>query len=314
MSARHHHYLSQCYLKGFTKNGSKKSMLSVIDFKKKTQFETKPRNVGGIRDFNRINIDGVDQNTVETSLSEFEGRVATAIKRVDETPIFNGTDKDHILNLIALLSIRSPEMRENFRQFQVQVLEMIMDLSLETKERWESQMEKMKADGQKLEPSISYEEIKAFHDRKKYRIELSTEHHLRMEMVGIDAILPCLYRRNWLLIQSTGESGFFITSDHPVILTWNEPNKIPSIYRNSPGFGLKDTQVYFPLTKNIALLGEFDGREGVINAKREVVALLNSKIITFAYKQVYAPKIDFYFMGSGGELLDGNRILREINA
>jgi hypothetical protein len=61
-------------------------------------------------------------------------------------------------------------------------------------------------------------------------------------------------------------------------------------------------------------LGEFDGREGVINAKREVVALLNSKIITFAYKQVYAPKIDFYFMGSGGELLDGNRILREINA
>ena len=54
MTARHHHYLSQCYLKGFTKGGSKKSKLKVFDLRNKKIFETIPRNVGGIRSIVRV--------------------------------------------------------------------------------------------------------------------------------------------------------------------------------------------------------------------------------------------------------------------
>ncbi|MFZ3064317.1 MAG: DUF4238 domain-containing protein [Nitrospirota bacterium] len=75
MTARHHHYLSQCYLKGFTKGDSKKSKLTVIDFREKKLFETTPRNVGGIRDFNRIDIEAIDQNALEKSLSGKSSRV-----------------------------------------------------------------------------------------------------------------------------------------------------------------------------------------------------------------------------------------------
>lgn len=313
-TARHHHYLSQCYLKGFTKNGSKKSKLTVIDFKEKKRFETIPRNVGGIRDFNRIEIEGVDPNTIETSLSDFEGKVATAFKRVEENLKLDGENKDYILTLVALLSARSPEMRENWRGFNAKIMEMIMDMSLETKERWESQMTEMEANGYELKGSITYDDIKKFHESKAYTIKFSTAYHIDMEIKCVEAILPCLYNRAWLLIQATKESGNFITTDNPVNLTWSEPDKIPPFYRNSPGFGLKNTHVYFPLSRNLALLGEFDGRDGLLTGTKELVATLNSKMLALTYKQIYASSLGFHFLGSDAKIFDGTQILKHINS
>lgn len=314
MTARHHHYLSQCYLKGFTNGGSKKSKLTVIDLPQKKHFETIPRNVGGLRDFNRIEIPGVDQNALEHDLAKFEGSAVTALRKIEKGAKLEGEVRNLILNLIALFAIRSPERREHWRQVQAQLVERIMDLTLDKKERWESQMRKMKEAGEEVNESVTYEDVKRFHESKAYTIEVAREHHIRMEFVGIEAILPLLDGRKWLIVRSSEETGPFITSDHPVNLTWKEPEKIPPYYRNSPGFGLKSTQVYFPLSRHAALIGEFDGPEGDIIATRELVAALNSKILWYAYKQLYAPKLNFLFIDKGGGLLDGRHFLKHIGA
>lgn len=313
MSARHHHYLSQCYLKGFTKGGSKKSKITVIDFREKKYFETIPRNVGGIRDFNRIEVEGVDPNLIETSLAKFEGEAASALRHVEENLAFEGAAKELILNLVAILAIRSPEMREHWRKFRAQIAEQVMSLCLATKERWDSQIRQMKEHGNAVDENVSYEDVKKFHESKQYTIEVAREHHIHMELKGIEAILPYLGSRNWLLVRSTDETGPFITTDNPVNLTWNEPEKIPPFYRNSPGYGLRNTQVYFPISKNLALVGEFDGQTGVIDATTELVAMLNSKMLMFAYTQIYTPKIGFFYIGKSGEILEGRRLLRHID-
>src|SRR5690606_19289629 len=142
MTARHHHYLSQCYLKEFTKGRGKKSKLTVIDFREKKTFETIPRNVGGIRDFNRIDVEGVDPNILESQISEFESEAASALKKLNETRDFSGDVKEIILNLIALIAIRSPERREHMRSFHADIAERMTSLSLANKERWESQVKK----------------------------------------------------------------------------------------------------------------------------------------------------------------------------
>jgi hypothetical protein len=82
--------LSQCYLKDFTQGNSKKYNLTVIDLKEKKKFETTPRNVGGIRDFNRVEIGGVDPEIIGKKQSEFEGKAATALKNLRETLDFSG--------------------------------------------------------------------------------------------------------------------------------------------------------------------------------------------------------------------------------
>jgi hypothetical protein len=314
MTARHHHYLSQCYLKGFTKGKTKKSKLTVVDFKERKCFETIPRNVGGIRDFNRIEIEGVDINAIESSLSEFEGNVASALKKLDETLDFSGETKDLILNLVALLGVRSPERREYIRRQEAEVIKRMMSLSLQSKERYEAQEAKKKEKNPEYESNVTYEEFKDFFKSKKYKIELTNAHHIRNESVMVEAILPCLYGRNWFLIQSTKETGPFITTDTPVSLTWNEPEKIPPFYRTSPGFGMIDTLLYFPVSKDLAIVGEFNKVDKTIVGNRELVALLNTKMLFNYFKQIYAPIIGFNFLSKNGDILGGNRILFEINA
>jgi hypothetical protein len=157
-TSRHHHYLSQCYLKGFTQGNAKKSKLTVIDLKESKTFETIPRNVGGMRDFNRVEIEGVDPEVIEKTQSEFESKVAKALQELPETLDFSSETKDLILGLIGMLAIKSPEMREHLSKPLIQIAKMTMAMTMETKERWESQIAQVKADtGEDISNGKTYE-------------------------------------------------------------------------------------------------------------------------------------------------------------
>jgi len=307
-NARHHHYLSQCYLKGFTQGNSKKSKLTVFDLKSKKMFETIPRNVGGIRDFNRIEVDGLDPNTIEKMQSEFEGKVAKALKELNQNLDFSGEVKDLILQFIAMLAIRSPEMREHLSKPLTKIAETIISSNVASKERWETQIKKMKEEtGEDILNDISYDEIKQFVDEKRYNIEINQEHQIRMELTGMDTICELLHQRNWQLIKVSEDSGEFITSDKPVSLTWNFPDKVPEYI--SPGFGLKNTMVYFPVSKNLSLVGEFDRDNGISQANQILVSMLNSKVIANCYKRLFASKSNFDYIAKGHQLKKGNTLL-----
>ena len=166
-TSRHHHYLSQCYLKGFTQGGGKKSKLTVIDLKEKKEFTTIPRNVGGVRDFNRIEIEGIDPEIVEKIQSEFESEAATALKKLGDTFDFSGKTRDLILELIGMLAIKTPEMRAHLAKPMIEIGKRMMAINLENRESWESQKDEVKnSTGEDIFKNISYEEMKEFFDRK----------------------------------------------------------------------------------------------------------------------------------------------------
>jgi len=109
------------------------------------------------------------------------------------------------------------------------------------------------------------------------------------------------------------QSGPFITSDHPVSLRWKHPEDIPPFYRDHPGFGLSDTQVVFPLSKSLALIGEFEDVEwnddiSSAPASPELVASINTLMIGTSRGQIYAPSFNFKFDGRGG-IASGNVLL-----
>ena len=114
--------------------------------------------------------------------------------------------------------------------------------------------------------------------------------------------------RNWTLVKTGGESGEFITTDNPVSLTWHNPDQAPQFM--SPGFGLRDTMVYFPVSKNLALVGEFDSNDRVTEANKQLVAILNSKTIANSYQRVFAAKSNFNYVAKGGEISKGNTLLK----
>lgn len=306
-TSRHHHYLSQCYIKGFTQGSAKKSKLTVLDLKNKKKFETTPRNVGGMRDFNRVEIDGVDPEIIEKTQSDFEGKVATALRKLEETLDFSGETKDVILELIAMLAIKSPEMRDHLAKPQIQIANRLMAKTFESKERWESQVDLVKQDtGEDISDDSTFEEMKRLFEQGAFDVSVSQEHQIYIELLGIQLITELLHQRNWVLIKTGDEAGEFITTDNPVCLTWHNPDSAPFI---SPGFGLPDTMVYFPVSKKLALVGEFDREDRVKEANKLLVAMLNSKIIANSYQRVLTSKSNFNYIAKCGAMQLGNRLI-----
>lgn len=69
----------------------------------------------------------------------------------------------------------------------------------------------------------------------------------------MDTVLQALGHRLWTVYMAYGTNGEFVTTNRPVTLSYIEPGKVPPFYRHSPGFGLTNTEVYFPLTRNAML-------------------------------------------------------------
>lgn len=306
--ARHHHYLSQCYLKGFTQGNAKKSKLTVFDLKSKKLFETIPRNVGGIRDFNQIDVEGYDPNYVESKQAEFEGDVARAFKLLNQKQDFSGEVKNLIIDFIAMLSIRSPEMRDHLSKPFTRIAQQLLEKNVSTKEQWKNQNAQMLESGEMVNPDITYEEMKNVIDDKQYNIQINREHQIHMELVGMDQISKLLHERNWKLVVAENDSSEFITCDNPVSLSWHYPDRIPR--HMSPGFGLKDTMVYFPVSKRLSLVGEFESENAISRGNKQLIAMLNGKIIGNCYKRIFAPNKNFNFIAKGHELKRGITLIK----
>ncbi len=308
--ARHHHYLPQCYLRGFVPKEKSSSKITVLDIERKKYFQTGTRNIGGVRDFNRIKAEDIAPDSLENSLSLFEGQAATALRVLNKDKnLSDRTTYAVIMNLIALIGIRHPAMRNRMNDFHAQISKQLMSITLASKERYEDTLRKMKEEGFDVDAHVSYEKMKKFFEGGKYTISASNETHIDFEFKGIDAILPFLFNRGWTLVLTSQDSGPFVTCDRPVSLIWQHPEKFPPIMKHRPGFGMKETEVVFPISQDMALIGAFEIEDEVINANRQFVASINSRIMYFAVSQVYAPNLSFAFQDHAGKLLYGNSIL-----
>jgi hypothetical protein len=301
MNSRHHHYIPQCYLRGFVDEVGSKGRLIVASLKDRRRFETKPRNVAGIRYFNRIDAEGVKSDVLETILSDFEGKVATALRHIDETGVFEGNDRLTILNLVALLAVRHPTMRENWRRFEEECARRILDLTLATKECYDSSVQQVKNDGIEVPEDVSYEDLKVAHESGDYTLEVPRERHLDLEFRSMDTVLSLLVERKWSLFRSREPESPFITTDRPVVLTWRHPEKLPAPMRHSPGFQMLDTEVLFPLSKRAVIAGTFDQPEVAVDVSLPLVAMANTKMIMHAVDQLYSSTSRFPYFGQDGQ-------------
>lgn len=299
MTARNHHYLPEFYLRGFTCH----SKVHVFDLKTKKHFCTNPRNVGARRDFNKISVPGFAADHIETSLgSDFEGPAANAFKSIIESNRLSRTDFNYVMSLIALLAVRSPEKREQFRKMQEHIAEGIMETMYSTEENYKAMNSNL------AENKFSFQDMKEFYESKAYKIDVPVEKHLEVEVEGMDSILPYLYGREWSMYIANKDTGYFVSTDRPVILNWIPPDGEDFTKTYPPGFALKNTRVFFPLSKTHAVVGEFDGSRAIRAATKEAVASINTILIKKKYRQIYASSLDFPYYGENQSIKTGHGI------
>src|SRR4051812_21292355 len=133
--ARRHHYVPRFYLRLFC---DPKGRLFVVDAKERKSFGAPPERVAMEKDFNRVDIDGVEPDALEKGYAKFESEVAPALTRIINLGTFTvEEDRALILNFIALLYVRNPQKRDSINDFQEDVLKKTLELTYATEERWE---------------------------------------------------------------------------------------------------------------------------------------------------------------------------------
>lgn len=301
--ARHHHYLSQCYLRGFTKNRGVKSKLTAFDLKNKKIFESNTRNVGGVRDFNRIDAEDVDPNVLESTLAEFEGSVATELNNLSQGKPFSGETKDILLTFISLLAVRTPAMREHLQSQITPIVEMVAKMTVLNQERYEDTIRDYEEKSAKSLPVVPFEKMKNFVEGGQFSISVKREFLIAAEMEMSKAIDTALRSRSWRLFRSTDESCTFITSDHPVSLMWTDGRP------GSPGFLVEDTCVLFPISKDIVLYGDFGDISGQYHATKKLAAHFNTCVIYNAVERVFSSDRTFNYIDGNGVIKQGKKLM-----
>jgi hypothetical protein len=293
--ARRHHYVPKCYLKSFAVENpvKKKPDVFVFDASSGKCFRTSTDNVALEKDFNTIDLEGHEPDAFEKAMASVENEIGPALTRIiEKRSLTDENDRILLLNLMGPLYIRNPRFREAKRSFHDRVQKMIMDVALSSKETWNSQIRQAKAAGfVAKDADADYDKIKKEYKPEDYRAEVPNEVHIVSEMDTFDHALPLLFERKWVLVKAPGGSPGFITCDHPVSLVWSEPQS----KRLPLGLKTKGSEMFFPISPGLAVVGAYELENGEHEFNDEQVASSNGTTILNAERQVYPKGYDFKY-------------------
>lgn len=291
-----------------------KEQLHVIDKTKGQHFLTNPRNVGSLRDFNRVEIPGAPIDEAERAIfAPIDGETAEVLKYIaDNAALPKDGDMFALICFVALLYSHNPRPRSNLAKSETEILKGALGLLVANRERYESQMQKVLGEGNER---ITYEATKQFVEEEDFEIKYRHGRHLQYELEVIsDVVLPLLAQRKWSLLIADGSTSDFVCSDRPVALvTIGDPpqNRDHPYYIGGPGLARTNTELSTPLNRNMALIGTLEGDSYVTTVDDRIVAEINMRTIHFAARQIYCSNLDFKFLDndeikSGRDLVDTN--------
>jgi Protein of unknown function (DUF4238) len=288
-----HHFLSQFYLSGFTLMGKNEAELFCYDIKSKLVRISKPANEGYVKYFNRIDSNSNDPNILEKELAKVESSVANVFRGIQinkELP--KNEDFKELIYYIALLSTRNPKIRSDFNSFQQSIASSVFDLMISNKSIWEKQLKIIALEHGNKYKDITFEEMKSFLKEKRWKLVESNENKIKREFDSVDNIYKLLLERNWILLIDESNEDWFVTSDRPVKNIWSKGNNL----NYGPGFGIKNSELYFPLSRNIILNGSYNLPSAIVTLNKRHVATLNTLQFLYTERFIYSPTSEFIML------------------
>lgn len=287
--AQRHHFISQCYLRGFTPDPAA-PRLYAVDFRARKAFWPSPVDVALEKRFHTIDVPGESPNLIEDMISKFESELSPALRRISEVgSLADDGDRGLLFYFMALLSVKLPDKRDTVDDIVDRISAVVMERIATDPGVWAAKMEQSKADGV-IDADADTDAMRNSVLERDFTYGLSTTGHLQMELELAPKLLPFFHGRKWMVAVAEGEATHFVTSDDPVRLMWKDRTVTEPI-----GLGVANTEILFAVSNKVAIYGTFEGTDGVVPANDDLVAAINGNIIAGARRQVYARGDDFIY-------------------
>lgn len=303
---RKNHYVPKFYLAGFTKSGKLDGDLYVLDQRQRKRWgPVRPANTARQHDFYAIDArPDADPIVIERALGDIEAKCSTVVHSVikrKELP--TGTDRDILLNFVALMAVRVPAIRNAVSGVIDNVMKHLTRTMLKSEEGW--QRFNRACEGSDKKDDLTHEEMKASVDGDEYTVNLDRSWHVGMMLELGSKLVLSLAQRNWSIWIAEDDAPDLICSDKPVCLTWytSQPPPLP------PGFDLRGTAVIMPINRNIAISGTFEDQPPKSTLDKHDVATVNRSTREYA-SQIYSSEAEFLWamtderVGSASDLME----------
>lgn len=285
-----HHYIPQFYLAGFTPTGSREDKVYVLDLQTGRQRPSSPSETGFENYFYKLEFEGDQAFSLEQVLSKIEGEVSIILRATEETgnmPI--GDDYLKLMIFLAIMAVRVPGWLSRVDNFFEQISKKMMRLVVAKKERWESTVARMKADGIDV-GDAKWEKMKASVEGDEFNVKMNQNYRMFLMMNSLYALTDILANRKWTVWTAPAGSKGFICSDRPLSCGWLVP---PPIKRLSPAPGMPNTFMMFPLSKRRVIHGIFEAQLPPKLIDPISVGQVNIYTALFAHRFVYSTGPDF---------------------
>lgn len=284
---RKHHHTSAFYLAGFSNGGRQDGSLEVLDRTNGKAFRATARTVGYERDLFRLDIPNVDPNTIEKAYAKLEGNLAPALHRlVDDEHPADPTDIAKVLNIVAMLSTRSPGYRSAVETLMVDRAKTALD----DPDAYERFLESRREQGLDVSEYGTLDELR---ERTRDMRVVANPAFITIGAFKTSAdVYDSLAERYWTVYSCDRmASGPIVTSDRPVSILPGSPEAVgrPLSYES------KESVVQFPIDRHHVLIGRWHGPHavrGVLEPAR--VALTNAFTTAGAHRHIYSPSRRFY--------------------
>jgi len=223
-----------------------------------------------------------DSETLENSLADIEGRVASIFKKIFNEESLSEDDRVIFALFLALMMTRVPNFRNNIAV----ALKSVTKSMASHKKGIESSIRRSEQDTD-TQIDMPIEELRqCMLDGSKYEIKVNPHFFLAMAMFNLDR----LFNMKWTFIKATSNYKF-LSGDNP--LYYCDPTHDPCSFY---GVGLlnKNVQVTLPLSHEVALFASrpqkssYVQRSSYIQGKNAHVKDINKRTILAASRFVFA--------------------------
>lgn len=308
-NAKRHHFISQFYLAGFTSDGTKEGIIYSFDLKRKERRPQKVKEVGHEKYFNRVDAINYNSNIIEDQLAKFETEASKVFNKIigNKSLPASGIELNTLFLYIALLGIRNPGIRKTIDEFNMQIIMHTMQFYLKDENTWNQLKQRAEQDGVTGISNLTFQEAKKYILETKWEMKSHNNDFIKIEFKSVEKVAAFLSYRNWSLIDATQCKLLFITSDRPVILFGKDVKSKSPLH--APGFGMKNTDIFFPISKQLFVLGSFNMQYPTIPATDEMIAHLNSLHFLYPNRYIFSSQDKFSFDNSSGYMVNSDILI-----
>jgi hypothetical protein len=279
---KRHHYVPRFYLSGFLEAGE--SQLWVYEKGNAQPFRSTPENTGFQKHYYGFEKpDGTrDTNTIEDMYSKVEQSAAKVIAKIANRETIDGQAKANLAYFVAFQITRVPRFRKHVEAVDREAVKHVAHRLATDPEHFASV--KRSYEEEKGKPlDCTFDEYKEFVERGM-EVIIKPESSLPMALLLPQTMWRTIAEMKWQYVIAPWRQKF-ITTDSPVF--YCNPRR-PSADVFDTGLMDRNVELTVPLTREVALVARWSGKEGYTKANDSQVKRLNRQSILGCSRFVFS--------------------------